>query len=372
MDVDPCAAVVREERPADETGVVEDADRIDPRVHTGQTEVGGQVLALPHRDIRRRASRTRWRARSTSSTSSNVSARTVRPSSCAGDRPSGTGYRRDRSRRRLGRLERAPHVVEVVPRHERDAVAQAMIDQLALRERHVGVDRPVSIRLPVADEPDGTVRLPVAEHRVHLARPAPDADLVAVHESHAPGPAVGAPHLLVREDGERAEAGRLEDRPDVEAEAVRDERERDAVRGQPVDEGRERGIQRTVLDGVRDELVTGRAEQRILRLDRVAQSDLAGIDGVVVLGPRRVAEHRQQELRDVARARRPVEVDEHRRDREHRGRLPARLRPWTTSGSGSRSGSRRPNGSAARTWRAPRCGRSTASCSRSRTFPIRP
>jgi hypothetical protein len=50
MDVDPGAAVVRQERPSDEPCVVEDTDRVDLRVHAGQAEVGRQVLALPHRE----------------------------------------------------------------------------------------------------------------------------------------------------------------------------------------------------------------------------------------------------------------------------------------------------------------------------------
>ena len=262
----------------------------------------------------------------TSSTSSNVSARTVSPSGSATDRPSGTLYRRHRSRRRPSTSsERARRRSRSTARTGRRRAGN--IDQLALRERHVGVDRPVSIRLPVADEPDGTVRLPVAEHRVHLARPAPDADLVAVHEPHAARSAV-APHTCSFEKTVNvAEAGRLEDRPDVEAEAVRDERERDAVRVAPLDEGRERGIEHSAR----------RRTRSARRRSPVSNASCAWIASRSPISPASTASsYRATTGRRTPSAGAPRRRStpsrrsrRARRDREHRGRLPARLRPWT-------------------------------------------
>ncbi len=367
MHVGPRAAFVRQESPADQALCVPDAHRVFGRIDPVDAEVRRQVLAFPHREadvvklagVRERddgvdvVDRDRARRQPGGELSG-----AVHPGHCIGATGPGELHRR---------LERAPHVVEVVPRHERHAVRLAVADQVELRERDIGVERAVSVGLSLADERDRPA-LAVAQHGLHLARAATDARRVGVHEPQTVGPIVQPP-LLVRDDGDVTQAGRLQHRFDVEREPVGDDRDVEVVRLAPADEPRERGVELAVRERERHQRVAVGVEHPVLCLDRLAQADLPAIERVVVGGPRRIAERDQQLLRDVDHGRRSVEVDQHGSDRQHRRRLPATLRAWTTSANGSRSDSRKPNGSAALTCRAPRCWRSTGSSWRSRTSP---
>jgi GNAT superfamily N-acetyltransferase len=130
---------------------------------------------------------------------------------------------------------------------------------------------------------------------------------------------------VVRHDGEMAQSGRCEQRPDVESETVGDHGERQTLGRHPGRERRERGIERTVLEGERDQPSVVAAERGGLRDEHVAEADLPGVEGAVDFGECVAArsEPLQQIHADVVQARGSVEVDDHGADRQHRGRVAA-------------------------------------------------
>lgn len=142
-----------------------------------------------------------------------------------------------------------------------------------------------------------------------------------VHEVQAVGVPAGVPALAIRDDGQVPEAHRGKERLDVEAEPVGDQRHRYVVIREPCAERRERGIHVAVLQREGQECGAVGAQHAVLRHDRGAQPDLSAINRLVVGDPSPLAEPLQQVLGEVVRARRSVEIHEHRADGRHRDRL---------------------------------------------------
>ncbi len=210
-------------------------------------------------------------------------------------------------------LQLRAHVVEGLPRRERHAVGRRDLHEPVLGEHDVRVQGAVAVGRALADErhpaPPSSV-----QDRVHLARAASDALAVPVAERHPRlavlRPRVGDhPHVL--------ETRGAQDRRDVEAEAVRDERHGDVVVRQPRDERRERRVDGAVVDREGQQPFERGVEHRRLRRDDAPRVELAPLPGRVELGPGRVAELDQQMLGDVVQTRRAVEVHQDRADREH-------------------------------------------------------
>jgi hypothetical protein len=198
-----------------------------------------------------------------------------------------------------------------------------MSGELVLRERDVRVSSAEPIADAVADECHRPVRITCALDGLLLAGPAPDARRVGRDErERSPIPRVG-------DDREVVQAGRCEERFDVEAEAVRDDGEREPfVRG-PGCERSERGVDRTVRQCERDQLLVVGAERRGFSLEDVAQPDRSGLERMVDPGEVTIArcvgsEPSQQIDSDIVQAHGAVEVHHDRSDRQH----PSRLAAW--------------------------------------------
>ncbi len=225
------------------------------------------------------------------------------------------------SRKLLQGLQRVAYVVERVPADEGHTVAFADRHEFVLREDHIRVQRPVSVRLPLADERDRTVRFAGAERREHLARPAAHALRMSVRVPE--GPYAVPVDEFVRHDLEALETRCFQDRPDVEAEAVRDEGEREFPFLCPRDERLERRVERALGDGLLDHLLPSGGEHRRLVRGGVAQAHLVTVDHLPVPLPgvpadALVPERLEQDHGDIGHARRPVEVDHDRADGKHR------------------------------------------------------
>ena len=312
-NVDPYVAGALEERPGHDPVAVEDSDPVGVGIEPLGRRVREQVGSLPHQlsavdelarvDHRDRVVDVVERERSGREALGKVHA-VCHPGHRSGATAPGN---------RLHHLEGRANVVEVLVGDERDAIVAAQVDEHVLGEHDVGVERPVSVGMTLADECDGPGR---ALDREHLARAAPDALRVAVREGHRTSVPV------VRDDPHPADPLGGQDRLDVEAEPVRHDRGRDVVVLAPGDERRERRVERTVLDGIRDQLVLTSGERRDLPADRCPCVDLSSDPTLVPLAPVGVAEPVHQMLGNVVRARRAVEVDQDRTHRQHDARLP--------------------------------------------------
>jgi GNAT superfamily N-acetyltransferase len=194
--------------------------------------------------------------------------------------------------------------------------------EAVFRERHVRVSSAESVADAVSDERRAPVGIARSFDGSLLAGAAADTGRMSCAEHESP------PVPVVRHDGQVAESGRCEHWPDVESEAVRDHRERQTLALYPLGERREGGIDRTVLQGERDQVLVVPAERGCLRDEDVAEADLGGVERPVDLpersAPRRVgAEPLQQVHTHVVQADGPVEVHDHGADRQHRGRVAA-------------------------------------------------
>lgn len=192
--------------------------------------------------------------------------------------------------------------------------SRSQIGASVLGEDDVGVQRPVAVGLPLADERDRPGAFAEPLHRKHLAGPAADALGMAVRVAQA-RPAVE--DHLVRDDRQVAEPRPLEDRSDVEREAVGDELERQAPLLRPGDERREGGVELRVSERVGEHLLARAVQHRRLVAGGLAQPHLAAVDGLVVGLPARLAEGGEEHLGDVLQAGGAVEVDDERADGQH-------------------------------------------------------
>jgi ribosomal protein S18 acetylase RimI-like enzyme len=201
-----------------------------------------------------------------------------------------------------------------------------MLGEAVLRERHVRVASAEPIAHAVAYEGHGPVGVARTFDGLLLARAAPDADRMGRPERERaaiPG---------VRDHGKVAESGRGEQRPDMEPEAVRDDREREALGHCPRRERGERGIEGAMREREGDQVLIFPAERCRLREQDVAGADLACLEGAVDLGqgtPSGVGtEPLEQVDADVVEAHGPVEVHDHRVDRQNPGQGPGRVSAW--------------------------------------------
>ena len=194
-----------------------------------------------------------------------------------------------------------------------------MLREGVLRERDVCVSRAEPVADAVSHERHRPVSLARSLHGLLLAGAAADAARVSRSEDEPPSVPV------VRHDGKVVESGRFEQRPDVQAEAVGDHGERQTLGRQPGRERRERGIEWTMLEGVRDQFLVVAAERGGLRHEHVAEADLPRVEGAIDLGECVAArpEPLQQIHTDVVQARGSVEVNRHGADRQHLRRVAA-------------------------------------------------
>ncbi len=194
-----------------------------------------------------------------------------------------------------------------------------MLGELVLRERDVRVSSSEPFVHAVAHERHRPVGPAGVFDGLLLTGTASDAGRMGSAEDE------GATIPRVRDDGEMGESGRCEHRPDVEPEAVGDDREREPLGRHPDRERCERGIERTVLESERDQLSIVAAERGGLSDEHVTEADLACVEGAIDPGERVApfAEPLQQIHTDVVQARGSVEVDDHGADRQHRGRVAA-------------------------------------------------
>src|SRR5688572_10195928 len=122
-----------------------------------------------------------------------------------------------------------------------------------------------------------------------------------------------------------------------------------------------------MVERERQHLVPGPEQHRVLGGDQLAQAYLSPLVRLAQRLPAGRPELPAQTHTDVVQAGGAVEIDEDRADRQHRTRVA--FASWTTRNA-SRWGSWTRSASDGRACRAPRCSRSTGSCSRSRTWPI--
>ena len=135
----------------------------------------------------------------------------------------------------------------------------------------------------------------------------------------------------VRDHGDALEPGCVQDRRDVEPEAVRDEREWHPAFLGPCDERCERRVERTLGDGQFAHLLDAGAQHGGLMQRGLTQSHLVTVDQLAVPLPRLsadgfVPERTEQDHRDVGEACGSVEVDDDGSDREHLFSPPSRRR----------------------------------------------
>ncbi len=211
------------------------------------------------------------------------------------------------------------NVVEVLVWDERNGLPPAVLREGVLGERNVRVASAEPVADAVSHERHGPMGFACSFDGLLLAGSAADTGRVRRPEHESPAVPV------VRDDGEMAESGRCEQRPDVEAEAIGNDAEGHVFGRHPGHERRERRVERAMLQSERDQVSIAAAERGGLCDEDVSEPDIPGVERAIELRERVAPDPESLEEihADVVQARGAVEIDDHGADGQHRGRVAA-------------------------------------------------
>lgn len=210
------------------------------------------------------------------------------------------------------REERGEEFGERIERRRRDSARAREREEVAAREEAVGERGGAAVRNAVAGEPDRLARGATPRDLRALARAASSATGVEVRKL-GDEPALRREEEVVRVHREPVETGARKEGPNVEVEPIGKDHEIPAERVGPLDDRRERGVEREAVAELED-LVTARAREIALLLEALAAAERPRVPPANEPIPR-VAVRREaleERVPDVARRNRPVEIEEER------------------------------------------------------------